>query len=164
MKKIVPIFLENVSLRVDVALEDSIPETESLIQLLISIREKLGSLGEGALVEQLTKVLTATTIETITLRDRAVKNEDISVVPDVIDGGNYTISSANQFQGKQINSLDPEVLFSILDTAPYTFNEADLKAIKDYRQEYRLKYGLKQSQIEKLEVSRVEFHEDEIPF
>jgi hypothetical protein len=164
MKKIVPIFLENVSLRVDVALDDSIPEAESLIQLLISIREKLGSLGEGALVEQLTKVLTATTIETITLRDRTVKDEDLGARPEVLDTGKHVMGSANQFQGKQINSLDPEVLFSILDTAPYTFNEADLKAIKDYRQEYRLKYGLKQSQIEKLEVSRVEFQEDEIPF
>ena len=162
--KTIPVILNNVSLQVDISIDDSITDGDSVLNTLAEISSKLGDLGEGALIEKLTHILTARSISSISIIDNTItKQTHVEPLETLVSSiaAVHKIKSSGKFQGHQIKTLNPDQLFAIVDLSPWVFPEPeDVEMIKQYREERRLGYAFQVEQ----PVGSVRFEDDEIPF
>lgn len=133
--KTIPIYINNVSLKIEISLPDNVTSDE-YISTVSEIKDKLGSMGEGALVDALTKITPGTSIESVTIsgephkEEQPMFNKPSTVPASQLDA--YVLQSG-KYAGKMLQHCPPEELLMLLDMAAYTLCESDQDAIRGLR-------------------------------
>lgn len=122
----VPVTIENVSLRVILDL----PNTFDDIEYLKGIKEKLGSLSQGATVDALTKIIAGTITEISISSPNALATTQNNNMPPSL--GDYTLEGGGILKGQSLKQVAPESLAYILQSAPYLLSDRDRDMIGGY--------------------------------
>lgn len=163
MSELIPVIIENVSLRVDLRV-DSLEEKDKLAKQFELVNQLRDKFGEDVLLEQLSTLLPGT-IEKVTIKGgERVSPEALSQTTEkpaqqkkkLSQAASHVMTSP-RFKGHMVCNVDPALLWYALDISPEDFSAEDYQMASAYRIEYQTQQVLSQPPI-------VSFDDDDIPF